>query len=275
MSLLENSHIQVSPFLKWAGGKRWLVKHASDLIPHFSGSYFEPFLGSGAIFFYLNPKRAFLSDQNSDLVDTYKAIQSDWKSVFVKLKEHHRKHNKEYYYLIRDSVPVKPHTKAAKFIYLNRTCWNGLYRVNLSGKFNVPVGTKKNVILDTDDFGAVSNYLSGATLVHGDFESNIDKAGVGDFVFVDPPYTVKHNHNGFIKYNETLFSWEDQLRLKESIDRAVHRGAKVLVSNADHESVKELYADYNQISLDRLNVLSGKPEFRGRYAELIIQCGYT
>jgi len=275
MQSIIESNTTILPFLKWAGGKRWLVKYSAELIPDFSGKYLEPFLGSGAIFFHLKPKAALLSDKNHQLIETYKAIQSDWRPVLAKLKEHHRKHSKEYYYSVRKSSPRKTHTKAAKFIYLNRTCWNGLYRVNLQGDFNVPVGSKKNVILDTDDFEAISESISGVDFQSGDFEQVLRKAGPDDFVFVDPPYTVKHNHNGFIKYNETLFSWSDQVRLRKSIDLAVARGAKILVSNADHPSIQDLYGDYEQISLDRLNVLSGKAEFRGRYAERLIKCGYS
>lgn len=275
MKSLYSDEKKILPFLKWAGGKRWLVRHHAELVPDFSGVYCEPFLGSGAMFFHVLPKAALLSDRNSELVEAYKAIKDDWRAVLSKLKEHHRKHSPDYYYVVRDSSPTKPHTKAARFIYLNRTCWNGLYRVNLKGKFNVPVGTKQNALLATDDFESVSRALSFADLICGDFEEIVNQAGRGDFVFVDPPYTVKHNHNGFIKYNENLFSWDDQVRLKSSIDKAVFRGAKVLVSNADHESVRELYGDYKQHPLDRLNVLSGNPQFRGRYSELIIQCGYT
>lgn len=131
------------PFLKWAGGKRWFVEHTADLIPTFSGRYFEPFLGSGAIFFHLSPKGAVLSDSNTDLIKTYQAIRDDWEAVLFLLELHHRKHCKDYYYSIRSSEPSDKVEAAARFIYLNRTCWNGLYRVNLKGKFNVPIGTKK------------------------------------------------------------------------------------------------------------------------------------
>lgn len=275
MELVSDQDKKLLPFLKWAGGKRWLVKNAPDLVPEFSGTYYEPFLGSGAMFFHVSPSRSILSDQNVELINAYCAIKRDWRAVVDVLKAHHRNHSKEYYYKVRGASPVKPHTRAARFIYLNRTCWNGLYRVNRDGYFNVPVGTKKNVILDSDDFEAVSHALRNTELLHGDFENTLNCAGKGDFVFVDPPYTVKHNNNGFIKYNENLFSWDDQVRLKRAIDRAVVRGALVLVSNADHDSVRDLYSEYRQISMDRMSILSGKPEFRGQYAELIVQCGYV
>lgn len=270
---LENLTIQ--PFLKWAGGKRWLINHVDKIIPRFNGKYIEPFLGSGAVFFHLAPSSAILSDTNKDLILTYQAIRSDWKKVEKVLEKHQKKHSKEYYYSIRSSRPRLPHTKAAQFIYLNRTCWNGLYRVNLSGAFNVPIGTKNKVILESDRFDEIAKRLEKAELSTSDFELTINRAGEDDFVFVDPPYTVKHNYNGFIKYNENLFSWEDQLRLKSSIDRAVERGAKVLVTNANHPSLKELYRDYRQLGMSRKNALAAQAKHRGRFEELLIFCGYT
>lgn len=265
---------KISPFLKWAGGKRWFIHNLDGFVPHFDGTYYEPFIGSGAMFFHLAPTSSVISDYNQDLILTYRAIKHDWEKVLGKLKYHHRRHTKDYYYEMRSSKPRAEYIKAAKFIYLNRTCWNGLYRVNLKGEFNVPIGTKKNVVLATDNFSAVSERLKRCEILCGDFEQVIDKAGAGDFLFIDPPYTVKHNHNSFIKYNEKLFSWEDQERLKGSIDRAVSRGAKVLVTNADHCSVRELYKDYKQVQVERYNVISGKAQYRGKFEELIVKCGY-
>lgn len=133
-------------------------------------------------------------------------------------------------------------------------------------------GQKKNVVLESDNFQKISSLLKSSELHASDFEVTINQAGEGDFVFVDPPYTIKHNHNGFIKYNENLFSWDDQIRLKDSIDRAVSRGAKVLVTNAAHSSIEELYQQYTKHQLSRSNVLAGKAQFRGRYEELVVQC---
>jgi DNA adenine methylase len=162
--------------------------------------------------------------------------------------------------------------RAARFIYLNRTCWNGLYRVNKKGEFNVPIGTKSSVILEGDDFELVSKALKSATITTCDFETTIDKAGRGDFIFIDPPYTVKHNLNGFIKYNENIFSWQDQVRLKKSISDAVEKGAFVLVTNANHKSIKELYKGSGEmIALNRASVIAGKSEARGTYSELAIK----
>lgn len=263
----------VLPFLKWAGGKRWLVRDHPEIFPKEFNTYIEPFLGSGSVFFHLKPKSALLSDTNRELITTYRALRNRNRKVEALLKEYHEQHSEEFYYLMREQAPKSPEEVAARMIYLNRTCWNGLYRVNLSGKFNVPKGTKTSVILDTDDFGATARLLRRSVITHSDFEAVIDAAQKDDFVFVDPPYTVKHNLNGFVKYNEKLFSWDDQVRLKLSIDRATERGAKVLITNANHESIIDLYKDYlSHSTLSRSSILSGKSEFRGKFSELAIKC---
>ena len=161
--------------------------------------------------------------------------------------------------------------RAAQFIYLNRTCWNGLYRVNLHGEFNVPIGTKDAVILDTDDFNAVSKSLRSAELCSQDFETTISRAGFGDFLFVDPPYTVKHNNNGFLKYNESIFSWGDQQRLRNALCKAKTQGAQILLLNANHDSIRELFHGLGTMTtLTRQSILSGDPSFRGKTNELAI-----
>lgn len=259
------------PFLKWAGGKRWLSKRIVELVTPLSGKYIEPFLGSGAVFFALRPAQALLSDLNFDLINAYKAIQSDPEKVSVLLIEHQRLHSKEYYYRMRDYKPRCEYRMAARFIYLNRTCWNGLYRVNRSGKFNVPIGTKSSVVMPTDNWAAVSSLLESVQLTCGDFEDSIEGAKAGDLVFADPPYTVKHNFNGFIKYNDALFSWSDQIRLRDALLRAKQRGAKVVITNAHHASVRALYQDHFHLEpITRASVLAGSPAFRGRYEELLI-----
>lgn len=261
----------VSPFLKWAGGKRWLAPRISELIQIDGGIFIEPFLGSGATFFQLAPKRALLSDLNQDLVDTYAAIKADYKRIDDLLHQHHRLHSVSYYYQMRDYAPRCPFRKAARFIYLNRTCWNGLYRVNLNGRFNVPIGTKTSVVLSTDDWERVSARLQHAEMLASDFETTINRAGRGDVVFADPPYTIKHNLNGFIKYNEYLFSWHDQERLSKALYRASKRGALVVATNANHKSVRTLYRDsFELMTVERNSVLSGSNSGRGKYQELLI-----
>lgn len=261
----------LTPFLKWAGGKRWFVKNHSDLLPEKFNTYYEPFLGSGAVFFSLKPKKAILADVNPNLIETYKAIKKDWKKVRTALLRHNRNHSPAYYYAERDRIRYSPYERAAQFIYLNRTCWNGLYRVNLSGKFNVPIGTKDTVILDTDNFAALAKCLKNTTLLKSDFESIINRAQKGDFVFIDPPYTINHNLNGFIKYNEKIFTWEDQVRLKNCVLKAHQRGALVIVTNANHPSIRELYEGFGSLkTLDRHSVLAGDASYRKASSELVI-----
>lgn len=240
--------------------------------PRDFNGYFEPFLGSGAVFFHLLPPKGFLSDLNSELINVYRSIRERPDLVERYLKRHAAKHSREYYYSLRSSKPLSQYACAARTIYLNRTCWNALYRVNLSGEFNVPIGTKSSVILPTDDFYRVSAILDNIEIGVCDFEEAIDRAGKNDFVFVDPPYTVKHNSNGFVKYNEKIFSWADQLRLKLAVDRAVSRGAKVLLTNADHESIRLLYREYPSQIFSRKSVIAGRPAARGEYQELVVRC---
>lgn len=262
----------VIPFLKWAGGKRWLVETAPEIFPKTFNRYFEPFLGAGSVFFHLQPKKAVLSDKNRVLIETYQAIQQDWQKVYDKLRAHHLQHSKEYYYRIRESKPTSMTGKAAKFIYLNRTCFNGIYRVNQKGVFNVPIGSRENVIFPWDDFEGISRVLQGAELRKGDFEETIQMAREGDLLFVDPPYTVRHNKNAFIKYNETLFSWEDQIRLSTCLKEASQRGVQIVGTNACHKHVKGLYrGTFKLQDLSRNSAVSAKISSRNKFNELLIQ----
>lgn len=173
----------VIPFLKWAGGKRWMIYEHPELFPKEYNRYIEPFLGSAAVFFSLKPKKAILSDLNSELIETYCAIRDDYHRIETNLRKHHRNHSESYYYEMRSKRLRVTATRAAQFIYLNRTCWNGLYRVNLDGVFNVPIGTKTNVVLSTDNFQGISNLLKRVRLMNRDFEPIIAKAKEGDLLF--------------------------------------------------------------------------------------------
>lgn len=266
------------PFLKWAGGKRWLASGCGNLFPREFARYLEPFLGGGAVFFHLKPQSAVLSDRNTELVNVYDAIRSNWVKVDQALRRHQRKHGRAYYYLERSRTHRVSHEKAAQLLYLNRTCWNGLYRVNLAGEFNVPIGTKTAVLLDTDDFEQTSLLLRNAKLLVSDFEPVLDMAKCGDFAFIDPPYVTRHNYNGFRKYNETLFNWEDQLRLASAIRRAAKRGVLMLLTNADHPSIRSLYADLRAPtkihSLKRFSKLAASADQRGVVTELAVTINY-
>lgn len=251
------------PFLKWAGGKRWLVKQHPYLLPSFEGKYIEPFLGGGAVFFHLEPQNALLSDKNDELITTYQVVRDAPEELELCLKRIQNLHCSSYYYKARSSKPSNLIDRAARFIYLNRTCFNGLYRVNSSGDFNVPIGSKTTVEFPEGNLTRLSVVLKSAALQTADFESSIDSAKKGDFLFIDPPYTVSHNNNGFIKYNDVLFSWTDQLRLADAVARASKRGVLILVSNANHQQLIELYTCFMEhLILKRASILSGKRDGR-------------
>jgi DNA adenine methylase len=171
---------------------------------------------------------------------------------------------------MRSNRPRSVLKRAGRFLYLNRTCWNGLYRVNLNGDFNVPIGTKDTVILSSDNFENIADLLREVDLRCADFEEVIDECGSGDFLFVDPPYTVQHNYNNFVKYNEKIFSWGDQIRLRDAIKRAISREASVAITNADHKAVRKLYEGicyYTQ--LNRYSILAGEASKRGLTTEAL------
>ena len=267
--ITDSRNIVVVPPLKWAGGKRWFALNHLDLLPKTYERYVEPFLGSGALYFSVCPEMSILSDTNAELINLYEVIRDQPAELREKLVVHQRRHGAEYYYEMRASRPRTKLNRAARTLYLNRTCWNGLYRVNLKGEFNVPKGSKDSVVLATDDFEALAIVLRKSTLACQDFELTIDSAQSGDFAFIDPPYTVAHNNNGFVKYNQHLFSWDDQIRLRNAAKRAVERGVKVLITNAAHASVEKLYEDFDQLVVERSGVISGEPSARGRYQELV------
>jgi DNA adenine methylase len=266
---------QLIPFLKWAGGKRWLVGGYADLFPADYGTYIEPFLGAGSVYFHLRPQRAVLGDANPELVAAYQAIKSDWRALQNSLRYRQRRHREDddYYYWLRGKSPDELTQRASRLIYLNRTCFNGIYRVNRQGQFNVPRGSKDKVIIETDDFESMSSLLEGAELVAGDFETLIDRATSGDFVFADPPYTVRHNYNGFVKYNEILFSWGDQERLANALLRAAQRGVQVMCTNANHHSVRDLYSspEFSLRVASRFSTISADTASRKHFEELIIR----
>lgn len=260
------------PFLKWPGGKRWFVQRHAEILPRSFRVYIEPFLGGGSVFFHLRPKSAVLGDLNEDLIATYQGVKTDWRRLEQLLATHQLNHSDTHYYQVRDANPRDPVERAARLIYLNRTCFNGIYRVNLHGDFNVPRGSKDSVVLDSDNFEALSEVLRGAHLCAGHFKHLVDAAGRNDLIFADPPYTVRHNVNGFIKYNEKLFSWEDQEALAYALARAKKRGAMIVTTNANHESVRVLYRKlgFKLTSLSRYSAISANTAGRTQYEELVI-----
>ena len=261
---------RVVPFLKWPGGKRWFIEKYAGILPTAFRRYIEPFLGGGAVFFHLQPESAILSDSNVDLMEVYRTVRKDPARVDRLLQRHHDLHSRDHYYRVRGSVPTGPYGRAARFIYLNRTCWNGLYRVNRNGLFNVPIGTRHTVTRD-DELFLASQLLKCAQLRATDFETIIDRAEKRDLLFVDPPYTVKHNTNNFIKYNETLFSWDDQLRLKSALLRAKGRGAQIVLTNALHPTVHDIFCELGTpMTVRRHSSIAADTDRRKTCEELVV-----
>lgn len=184
----------------------------------------------------------------------------------------HHAHCEDFYYSVRASKPTDPIKKAAWSLYLNRTCWNGLFRVNLKGEFNVPIGTKTKVFSSLREFSGASQLLQKCELVQADFESIIDQAKKDDIVFADPPYFEKNRNIRFLKYNSNVFAWPDQLRLRDSLVRATQRGAICFVTNANHRSLVKLYEDNGTIHyLTRQSVVSGSNSGRGKDKEILVE----
>jgi DNA adenine methylase len=259
------------PFLRWAGSKRALLHHIIDLLPSAYRTYREPFLGSGSLFFLLQPARAVLSDSCVELIDTFKAVRDGIESIITYLTP--LTPSKETYYAIRSNRSSDHLERAAELIYLNKTCWNGLYRVNSRGEFNVPYGApKSDGILDASNLRACSHALQpeGVSLRAGDFEEMLNGVEEGDLVFLDPPYVTHHNDNGFIDYNEKLFSWQDQIRLAKLATRLSNQGAHVIVTNAYHGDVLDLYDSFNKRPIERLSTLASDASKRGQVREAVL-----
>lgn len=260
------------PFLRWAGGKNWLTKNFTNLLPAKGfNNYHEPFLGGGAVFFHLCPKsHSYLSDLNKDLVETFCQVKINVDSVIRNLKSF--TNDKDFYYYVRDvKIFRSPASKAARFIYLNQTSFNGIYRENLKGKYNVPYGFRDKNFLDADVLRSASDVLKRSSISTGDFYKNISKVKKNDLVFLDPPYTITHNDNGFFKYNQHLFTKADQLRLAEYIDQIKTIGAYYILTNAAHKDVKKIFSNGDSIiELDRASLVGGKNAKRGKFSEIIV-----
>lgn len=263
----------LSSFLKWPGGKRWLLKKLPEIFSIQFNNYYEPFLGSGAVFFHLCPKESVLSDVNEELINLFVQMRDHPQELAKQLQAHQKKHSKTYYYEIRDKNYVSSMERAGRFLYLNRTCFNGMYRENKNGKFNVPIGTKDNCIYDINKFEHYSNALKNAELMTCDFRDTIKKAKSGDLLFVDPPYTIgQAQQNSFIKYNSKLFSWNDQKDLCNEIVAARNRGVIIISTNAYCDELLEMYKKegfYVQ-PIEKKSTISGVIDKRRKTTELLI-----
>jgi len=264
--------VECIPLIKWPGGKRALLSHILPLIPRVSGRYFEPFVGGGAVFFAHLPANALLSDNNAELINCYSQVRDNPAKVIAYLSK--LKNTKEDYYRIREDIPTEPVSRAGRLIYLTTLAFNGIHRLNLTGQFNVPYGHKTHLNpCPKEKILAVSQALKSATLIACDFAKAVSKAKKGDIVYMDPPYTVAHQNNGFIKYNSKIFSWDDQIRLADLCVNLSKRGCRVIISNADHPSIHKLYSKFKVKRVERVSRIAASGAYRGKITECIFHNG--
>ena len=266
------------PFIQWVGGKREMISQYQEFLPKKFKKYYEPFLGGGAMFFHLQPENAILSDNNKELIKAYEGVRDNPEEIIKLLKELRSKHSLELYTKIRNLdreinifESLNSAEIGARMIYLNQTCFNGLYRVNQKSQFNVPIGSSLNrLICDENTIRSVSKVLKKITIQESDFETSVRKAQSGDFIYLDPPYYPISAYSDFTRYTKEKFYQEDQVRLKKEIDRLSKIGCKVMVSNSDCDFIKDLYKGYKLHKVYSGRTLNCKKDQRGKVSELFI-----
>jgi len=273
------------PFLKWAGGKRQLLTTIQKYIPLKYTRYYEPFVGAGAVLFALQPKPANINDTNRELINCYRVIKEQPEELLELCQHHQKRHSKQYYYKLRaqdrshDFDLLSSVKRAARIIYLNKTCFNGLFRVNSSGQFNVPYGNYSNPsIADPSVIKAVSTYLNKAKvkIMAGDFARAVAKARNEAFIYFDPPYHPISNTSSFTGYSIDGFGESEQIRLKETCDKLSDRGCRVLISNSNAEFIRDLYKDsrYKIVEVKASRAINSVASKRGRISEVLIYNQY-
>lgn len=259
------------PFLRWAGGKKWLIKEMNGILRNISFvDYHEPFLGGGAIYFHLCPSnKAYLNDLNTQLIDTYQCIKENVQGVIRELKKF--ENTEQCYYQVRAEKYRSEVKMAARFIFLNQTSFNGIYRVNLNGEYNVPYGYREKDFFEPENLKRVAKILEKAYLSSDDFTTCIKNIKKNDLVFLDPPYTITHNDNGFFKYNQKLFSEKDQYKLAEMINQIIQLGAYYILTNAAHKKVKAIFNNGDRLmEFNRASLVGGKNASRNSYKEIVL-----
>ncbi len=272
--------LKVKPFVKWAGGKRQIIDKLKKYMPKKFNTYYEPFVGGGAVLFELAPKRAVINDWNEELMNVYR-VMSDYdkyQKMCALLNKYERENSKEFYYKLRDKdknkksfARMSDYARAARTIYLNKTCFNGLYRVNSKNEFNVPYNGKDNInTYDGENLIAIHMYLTmnDIKIMNTDFEEAIETAEAGDFVYFDPPYDSINN--SFTSYTDTGFGKEEQKRLADIFKELDKKGVYVMLSNCNTPFIQNLYKDYHIHVIEAKRSINAKGNKRGNVEEVII-----
>ncbi len=271
--------VTAAPIVKWVGGKSKLLAELQRWVPRRYGRYFEPFAGGAAMFFHLAPAKAVLCDTNGDLIHMYRTIASQTSAVIEQLEEHREQHSRDHFYAVRDRWNARLSTetddwRAATFIYLNKTCYNGLWRVNRNGGFNVPMGSYRNPrIFDAAQLRAAATVLRGAELRGQSFVDGVADAGPGDLVYFDPPYHPVSATANFTSYTAESFGCEQQRQLAALARRLNDRGCTVIASNSDTPFIRELYAEFRIEVVHCARAINSNAAKRGPVREVVITNG--
>ncbi len=271
-------HEPIAPIVKWVGGKRQLLPEIMPFIDKKCSTYVEPFVGGGAVFFELQPKKAIINDYNRELINVYLVVRDHCDELVALLKKHDQNNTQEYFYMVRSLDrsdgygEMSDIEKAARIIYLNKTCYNGLYRVNSAGQFNAPYGKyKKPNIVNEDSVRAMSDYLRSGkiTIRQGDYKEVLKGLRKGAFVYLDPPY-LPISSSSFTGYTQNGFSYEQQVALKEECDRLRKKGIAFLQSNSDCPQIRDLYQSYSIKTVLAKRSINSKAAKRGEINEVLI-----
>lgn len=268
----------VAPVVKWAGGKRQLINEISRYVPGHFSTYYEPFLGGGAVWLALLPPHALVNDINSELINVYEVIRADLEELILDLKQH--KNEADYFYRIRaldrnqeGYERLSPVQRASRMLYLNKTCYNGLFRVNQAGQFNTPFGYYPNPnIVNEKTLRAVNRYLNNAriTFTCQDFTAALKEARPGDFVYLDPPYDPISKTASFTGYDRGGFDRNQQMRLQETCDKLNEQGIKFLLSNSATDFIRHLYRNYRIETVAAKRTVNSRADRRGVIAEVLV-----
>ncbi len=269
---LETSTVLPRPFLKWVGGKGQLISQYAPFLPATFSTYYEPFLGGGAIFFHLLPRQAVLTDINPELVNVYCTVRDKVEAIIQHLEIHQLCHSQAYYYDLRANPGKTSIEKAARLIYLNKTCYNGLYRENSKGQFNVPMGRyKAPKICHPELLRSVSRVLKQTQIEVKPFDAVLNMAQTNqDFVYFDPPYHPISLTSRFTEYNRYAFNEADQIRLRDTFAQLAARGVKVMLSNSDCPFIRELYQGFKIHTILAARSINSNAEKRGKITEVLV-----